>query len=322
LLWRDVPAGADDWFAGVACTRLPDGTAIAVCHSNKGSLQVWELADGTPRARHQLDDRGAMACTQLSDGTPVAVTGGGVLRVWDLLTGRLRCEEPIGAAGDTVHALACTRLADGTAVAVTASAQGVIRFWDVASGRPWDQTVRCDHGPPVACTRLTDDTPVAVIGDRMSLRVWDLPAGRFRGEPIAIDLNADVLECLRLEDGTSLAIVGSDRVRDEDDSSRRGVVQAWDLASGRRRGHQLTDHWCDIDGLAATLLPDGTPIVVTMDRSRVIRAWDLTTGQTRGPMWTADGERPGLVCARLPDDTPVLVMAEVDVQAWSLLLRP
>jgi WD40 repeat protein len=332
LLWRGVPAGTDDVFSDVACTLLPDGTAIAVCYDHNGSLQLWDMATGAPHGRPigrpGIDHPGpwrAVACTRLLDETLVAATGGGdgVLRVWELPDGRLRSEMPIGLARDTVYALACARLADGTAIAVTASEAGTIRFWDVATGRPRDRTVRCDRSlPRVACTRLADDTPVAVIGDGESLRVWDLAAGEFRGEPVATDFDVYALACLRLGDGTPLAIVGSDRLRDEERSRRYGSAQAWDLATGRRFGPPFTEHGGEINSLAATLLPDGTPVAVSLDRYGAVQAWELATGRAHGPCLPRLGESPALACAELPDGTPVLVTADEDVQAWSLLVEP
>ncbi|HEV2781245.1 MAG TPA: hypothetical protein VGX25_17830 [Actinophytocola sp.] len=344
LLWRQFPSGEATMLSGVACTRLPDGTVVAVlCCERDGWWEVVDLATGLSRGRHfgrPVPDTApwswpssTVACTRLRDGAPVAVTadGDGVLRVWDLLTGRLRSGSPAGGGREVYpldggqevhHALACARLADGAAVAVTGSADGTIRFWDVETGQPHDRTVRCENPlPRVACTGLTDGTPVAVIGDGESLRVWDLPAGRFRGEPVVTDFTVSHLACLRLSDGTPLAIVRGGRHGEEETAWRDGTVQAWDLASGRRYGRPATDHGDEFGGLAATLLADGTPIAVSLGRDGV-QAWNLATGQPHGTSLPHIGPPPQLACTELPDGTPVLVVASEDMQVWSLRVAP
>jgi WD40 repeat protein len=253
----------------------------------------------------------------------VAVTAGndGVLRVWDLLAGRLRGK----AQTEQIWALACTRLADGTAVAVTSSPGGVIRFWDVATADPYGQPVTCGSSlPPVASTRLVDDTPVVVIGDGAALLVWDLRTAQFRGTPLATDFDVNRLACLRLADGTCLAVTGSDRQRDDEQPRRYGTVQAWDLATGRRYGPPLTGHGGEIEALAVTQLADGMPVAVSVDRYATVRVWNLATGQAHGPSLPriGPGETREVACTRLPNGTPVLVTATQDVQVWSLVVEP
>jgi WD40 repeat protein len=322
LLWRADPVG--DGFSDVACTRLPDGTAVAVSTYQDGSLQLWDLATGTPRGpafggTGQEGTGRAVVCTELAAGTPVAVTrgGDGVLAGWDLLTCELLSEAPVDT--ERARALSCTRLADGTAIAVTGGGDDAIRFWDVATGRQWGPPVECEPPrlPLAACTHLADGTAVAVIVEGgSSLRVWDLAAGAFRGEPMTTDFEVAAVACLRLGDGTPLAVVGG--------RGEGSVVQVWDLASGRPFGGQWTEPGDGIWALATTLLPDGSPIVIAADYwgDARVRAWNLATGRAHGHALPKFVDTPALGCAELPDGTPVLVAADAELQAWSLVVAP
>ena len=69
----------------VACTRLEDGTPIAITGGagdvggSGGEVIVWDLRTGQQRATlpgHTQPVR-AVACTRLEDGTPLAITGTG-----------------------------------------------------------------------------------------------------------------------------------------------------------------------------------------------------------------------------------------------------
>jgi len=317
LRWRRVPAGADVAYCDVACGQFPDGTAVAVCVEIDGWLDVWDLATGQHEGRltdPRMPPRQSpkIACATLKDGTPVAVTAGddGVLRVWELLTGERRGEAQTGK----VCALA---VADDPPVAVTSSPGGVIRFWDVATTEPYGQKVQCDD--PLAPVAV-DDSHVVIIGDGSALRVFDLREGRLRGTRCNTDFDVHRLACLRLVDGTVLAVTGSDRQRDDERARRFGTVQAWDLATGRRYGPPLTGHGGEINALAATQLPDGTPVAVSVDRYGAVRAGNLATGQAHGPPLPrlGPGEAPVLACTRLADGTPVLVTANEDVQVWTV----
>jgi WD40 repeat protein len=322
LLWRGTPG--ETWVDCVDCTRLPDGTRVAVCGTGDGELQIWDLATGTLTQSHDvLDGRTqhprALTCTRLPDGTPVVVTLGqdGVLRVWDLPGARMR------AATDDVlgrwDALACTVLPDRTTLAVTGGENGV-RFWDVATARPYGTPVPCRaNSPLVACP---DDTPLVIIADDATLRVWDVARGRFRGEPIATGFAVvDSLRCLRLADGTVLAVAGSGRERDGD-GPRYGAVQAWDLSTGRPYGPPMTEHSGEINALACTQLPDGTAIAVSVDRYGSVRCVNLRTGLAHGPSLPFQGDGPAVACARLADGMPVVVVAEESVQLWSMHVVP
>ena len=167
----------------VACTRLEDGTPIAI--TGGGDLAtareviVWDLRTGQQRTTLTGHTRPvhAVACTRLEDGTPIAITGagGGAYRdageviVWDLRTGQQRTT----LTGHTrpVHAVACTRLEDGTPIAITGAGDdyfgdaGEVIVWDLRTGQ--QRTTLTGHTRPVHGDRLhplDDGTPIAVTG--------------------------------------------------------------------------------------------------------------------------------------------------------------
>lgn len=321
MLEQIVPGRADPVFTGVAATQLPDGTAAVVCAELDGSLLVWDLATGSamrglagdPNTRPSPE----VACTRLPDGTPVAVSGGGdgVLRVWDLAAGRSRGE----ARGDRIDALACMRMPAGMALAVTADLDGTVSFWDVGEAAALDQVVRCDNRRPRVACAWVNDAPVVVIGDGAALRIWDPLIRRFTGS-VETGFEVFALACSGSA-GTTLAVAGSDRMVEElDDGTvrRYGTVQAWNLATGQRFGRPLTVSGGEILDLAATQLPDGTPLAVSVNRYASLGVWNLDTGQHHGSALPHVGDSPRVACTRLADGTPVVVTAEHDVRVWRI----
>jgi WD40 repeat protein len=100
-------AGHTQPVTAVACTRLEDGTPIAITGAGgsgggPGEVIVWDLRTGqhATLAGHTQPVT-AVACTRLEDGTPIAITGGGEVIVWNLRTGRMQqtlaVPYPVGA---------------------------------------------------------------------------------------------------------------------------------------------------------------------------------------------------------------------------------
>ncbi|MGB3438971.1 MAG: WD40 repeat domain-containing protein [Actinophytocola sp.] len=318
-LWQGMPG--DTWVTCVDCTTLPDGAPVAVCGTGDGTLQVWDLDTGTLRSAPRIatPDQYAtgLICTRLPDGTPVAVTVclDGALRVWDLAAAGMRSATN-GGVLSSWSSLACTTLTDGTALAVTGDDDRV-RFWDLATARPHGKPLPGEHvSPQVAC-----EAGIVVVSDGGTLLVWEPAARRFRDSPIETGFAVNRLRCLRLTDGTVLAVAGSDRERD-DDGRRHGVVRAWDLETGLPYGPPLTEHSGEINALACAELPDGTAIAVSVGRYGSVVCVNLRTGLAHGPSLPAVGDGPAVACGRHRDGGPVVVVAEQDVGLWSLRVRP
>jgi WD40 repeat protein len=74
-----------------------------------------------------------------------------------------------------------------------------------------------------------------------------------------------------------------------------------------------------VNGVACTVLPDGTPVAV-MSSDRTVRVWDLATGTKRASLTGPQYRVNGVACTVLPDGTPVAVTGGDDrtVRVWDL----
>ena len=89
---------------------------------------------GQPLTGHTFGVTGV--ATGVVDGRPVAVTltgGGGMVRVWDLVT-REQIGETLSTHTGLVYGMAMG-VVDGGPVAVTGSGDGTVRVWDLTTGR-------------------------------------------------------------------------------------------------------------------------------------------------------------------------------------------
>jgi WD40 repeat protein len=141
--------------------------------------------------------------------------------------------------------------------------------------------------------------------------VWDLRDGSQRGTLPKPAKDLCGVRCLRLADGTPVAVAHGDI----------SAIQTWDL-----RDHKLLHNLSDdstFEKAAPVVLPDGTPLVLASDWEGPIRALDLKNGKTRFRL-TGHTERAcSIDTAVLPDGTPVAVSAGRDktIRVWDLRQR-
>jgi WD40 repeat protein len=319
---------------------LPEAGHWLVSVDRYGSVQVWDLATGHPHGP-RLPHGGEppeVVCTRLPDGTPVAaVMTDEDLWVWDLTVE----PTPEGLAGN-LWLVGHTRSPDGDELVVTAGGEHRrghgVQLWDAATGRLrgrvqlWNPVsgtatdlVLAGHTGEVDildCVVLRDGTPIMVTGAG-PVRAWDA-TGQPYGTPLPVDAGwRRALSALELPDGTLLVI--------HTDSS--GNLQAWDMRTGRPHGPRLAGPGePDRDPahvVASILLPDGTPVAVTVGlggrQGCRVRVWDLARGQARGPGLPASWRSPrALAGTRLPDGRTVVAAGGGDarsggtVQVWDL----
>jgi WD40 repeat protein len=145
----------------------PDGRTLFL--STGLRTTAWDVASGA--LRYSVDSGGSFMAGQTArsfsaDGTLAATPGREEVHVWEIATGRV------------LHSLPCgmpygfTLSADGT-FAVTGGWDGLLRVWDLRSGRCL-RTLE-GHEAPIAGIELSPDSTLLATADLGSaLRVWEL----------------------------------------------------------------------------------------------------------------------------------------------------
>jgi len=183
--------------------------------------------------------------------------GDGSVLLWDLAT-RSATKAFTGHERLTVHAVAFS--ADGKRAA-SAGADRQVIVWDVASGAVLQKLL--GHTNTVTGVAFCGTDQVISAGWDGTLRVWTLPMGDCR----VLKLDAEI-GCLAATPDGRRAIVGGLR-------KRAGVVQVWDLASGKEvctfSGHQGSV-------LSVAVSADGR-YVLSGGADSTVRLWELPRGE-------------------------------------------
>jgi RNA polymerase sigma factor (sigma-70 family) len=248
------------------------------------TIHFWDIATGRERRRivdHPGDfvgrltlmhDGKVLASQALKETAEVAREDNRDSKVllWDAATGKkLRQIEVIGDPS-TKHArrlgnpsLICYfQFSPDAATLMTASFDGVLRLWDVTTGkelRRWDTS-----GWINAFAFAPDGKTLASIGSGNTVRLWDVATGK---ELCEHSSHRNGFHALAVSpDGRTVASAGWD----ED-------VRLWDAATGRLR-HRLTAR----DGSlhAPRFSADGRTLTALGDDGKA-RIWDVATGEER-----------------------------------------
>ncbi|HCU49149.1 MAG TPA: hypothetical protein DGG94_04955 [Micromonosporaceae bacterium] len=255
----------DSVVTDVACTRLSDGTDIAVTLAygvlnRDNTVWVWDLADG--RLRHKLTGHKkrplSIAFSRLPDGLDLAVTTSDdyTARVWDLGAGTPH--KVLRGHKLWVWSVVCTQLADGVQVAVTTSSDGTARVWNIVDGRQMHILPQEGVVWDVACTRLSDGTDIAItVGTDGPAQIWDIGRGSLRHSLPGHSSPVTGVACAKLRDNTNVAVT----------TSKDGTARIWNLDDG--------DFLHAIESKArkpiCSRLSDGTPIsVLAGDKSLLV----------------------------------------------------
>jgi WD40 repeat protein/transcriptional regulator with XRE-family HTH domain len=228
----------------------PDGHTLAA-QSRDGKVRIWDLPRG--RLRHTLtgpDDSGVAAFSP--DGRTLAVSAGGVIHMWDPVTGRKLGTLTI--PGGSVRGIAFSP--DGRTVA--ADSATAVRVWDVATGHRRHGFT--GHPDPQAVSFGPGGRTVAAVNPTGQVRVWDLATGRtLASHNSQIDGAAVAFS----PDGRTYAVVRTD-----------GSVQLREVVTGVVR-RTIRDGAVGSNEVA--FAPDGRTFAIP-GAGGTVRLWDTASG--------------------------------------------
>ncbi len=159
----------------VLCQHGPDEFAVST--GEDGTVRVWDLRRHTERAV-LVGHAGPVTSAAVSAGRdPVVVSGSedGTVRRWNLSGAAL--SRPLTADAGPVRAVAVGIL-DGRLVIASAADDGMVRLWDLHTGKQFGHPSGGHDGPASAVTFIRQDDSAIVVsgGHDGSLRVWTAKA--------------------------------------------------------------------------------------------------------------------------------------------------
>jgi RNA polymerase sigma factor (sigma-70 family) len=355
VFWVDADTGRvkDTWPLPrglFAAGFSPDGR-LAVLHDGERSIQLWDL--GTRRKIRTFEDQGQLAndvsARFAPDGrtvvTTISISGNpGLLRAWDVATGRQRWSE--GKRGLSGGWRLAGFSPDSRAIVLLGHHDVRVSMRELATGKQtrsfatlprnsiftsrlspdaktilfatFEKTVRswdlstgkerpalAGHAEPVRQLALSADGRTLVSGGADPfLLVWDWPAGKLRR---------------RIELGSTRGVTHLDLLADP----KRVEVGLWpekaarffDLATGKEQPVYPEAHTAQVQGLAVTT--DGKVISGGNDDS--LRVWDLATG--RQIRVAPSGLRLGVMSMSMSGDGRLVAAADINegkVQVFEL----
>jgi WD40 repeat protein len=173
-LWKGGP-----FFSAAALVFSPDGRSV-LTEDPFGHPGLYDAATGKPVAGAKFPDRSARQGVFAPDGTAVFLTDFEGVFLWDFTTGRERYR----LAGTSWGSEALAFSSDGKAVVAAHRGGGRVRWYDIATGRPFGpDTDALGHAHPIYRVALSPDgrTAATVAGaprQETSLRLWETATGR------------------------------------------------------------------------------------------------------------------------------------------------
>jgi eukaryotic-like serine/threonine-protein kinase len=219
-------------------------------------VTLWAAEAGWGRAAFDPAGRLVASANLAVPAPPYPLTappGKGVLRIWDVATGRLVVE--------VAHEAPLTDFAfspDGRRIA-TASKDGTARVWDVEAGDP--VTPPLVHKQPVNKVSFSPDgRQLVTAGDDRTARVWDA-----RGTQLHILEGRSAVQTASFsDDGKRLVTHGA------------GWVSVWDAATGSQ---VMEPWWADVGRVSDVQFSADGRHVVAVGGHVATRTWDIETRQ-------------------------------------------
>jgi WD40 repeat protein/serine/threonine protein kinase len=222
---------------------------------------------------------------------------GDTVTVWDLTTG---VRTPLRGHSGQVRCVAF-RPPDGDLLA-TAGKDGLVRFWDPATGKPVRDIAKAHGGRSVdGLTFSPDGRLLASIGADEKLRLWDVVTGKQRYEFATVyrESRGSLRRAAFSPDGRLLACGGAGN-----------TVKVWDVATGREK-MSLAGHENLVHGVAFSPQADR---LVSGTWGSVAKVWDLAAGggelftlRYAGAPWSVEFSPDGnLLAAGGNVDNPVV----------------
>ncbi|MFD9724967.1 caspase family protein [Streptomyces sp. NPDC059072] len=271
-----LPLGRYDGLRDVVAVAEANGRPHAFTSRHDGQVEVWDLTAGEcVRTLTGHTEEVSTAVVAQVHGRPHAFTGGrdGQVRVWDLATGE--CVHTLTGHTENVPVVEVTEL-NGRPHVLGAGWDGQVRVWDLARGVPRQALAGHTGAVTAVAAVELDGRPYAITGGGdgdSSVRLWDLDTGEcvrtltgllrevytitvaeLDGRPLVVvgtaqdevkvwdPATGDVVSTIRtgrrFQVPAALAVLDGDPhvITTTIDMEGDGVVEAWDLATGTRRG--------------------------------------------------------------------------------------
>jgi WD40 repeat protein len=275
----------------------PDGKRLVAFKQVKDQKDeelviVWELATGKetvrfkgPRPTESPAGNDSRPAAVSNTTLAIGLEGGGT-SLWDLATGKERkldtdhvarapWQDPGTNAAWWYTGTAAVAFAPDGKTLVTAGRDGLVKLWDVASGRPL-RTMERHYMWVEALAFSRDGRTLASAGRDGAIRLWDAATGK------EVCPQPGHLWCV------SAAVLSPDG-KTAITAGRDSTLRWWDTATGRELC--VVDLPGIGDGLAVS--PDGRT-VATASKGQ-LRTWDLATGRETTPANLPDGLRAGVL---------------------------
>lgn len=291
LLWKQTPKGLGYWCIAFA----PNGQTLACGGDNERAIHLLNAANG--ELVKTLPGRGYKLAFS-HDGQTLASWNRGVppheVCVWDIATGKKR--HTLTCGKDENAPVASFAFSTDDRTLATASRDGVIRIWDLATGR---EKILTDAAGRNAFIAFEPGGRVLVEAGSRRIRFWDPATGKeVRAAVEAPDLHPELTHdaCRLSQDGRLFA------------SATAAAIGVWDVRTGKPVGPAGVPMGPVI---SIAFSPDGRDLGLKAWVGELLsttQLYDTQTGQLQGEFRVGERDK----CLTFLS-TPVVVTAQSEI---------